>query len=64
LKKEELLYARKERLFNEGKVMNWDLDPVDTKGEDGLKVQTDKTLAMKLILPKVILSASIRTQID
>jgi len=64
LKKEELLYAKKERLFNEGKMSNWNLNSADTKGEDGLKVQTDEALAMKLILPKVIFITSIRTLIN
>lgn len=53
MKKEDQLYAKKERLFNEGKLLNWNLDPEDVKGEAGLKVQGDKELAMKLILPKV-----------
>lgn len=54
LKKEELLYAKKERLFAEGRVTAWNLDPEDIKSEYGLKVQSDKEIAMKLILPKVL----------
>lgn len=60
LKREDQLYSKKERLFNEGKVANWDLNPEDVKGEDGLKVQTDKALAMKLMLSKVTLDLNIR----
>lgn len=60
LKREELLYSKKERLFSEGKVLAWDLSPEDAKGEDGLKVQTDKALAMKLMLSKVTLNTNAR----
>ena len=52
LRKEEQLYAKKERLFNEGNITNWNLNSEDVKGEEGLKVQTNKELAMKLMLPK------------
>jgi len=53
LEKEEQLYMKKERLFNEGKVSAWNLKPGDLTTEIGLTVQTNPEIAMKLILPKV-----------
>ena len=56
LRKQEQLYLKKDKLFEDGKVASWDLMLEDLKGiGDPSKLKTDKALAMQLILPKVLL---------
>jgi len=47
------LYAKKEKLFNEGNIANWNLSLKDFKVINPIKILSDKPLAMKLILCKV-----------
>jgi len=53
LKKEEQLYVKKEKLFDEGKVTSWEIKPEDLKIFDAVKLKADKGLSMQIMLPKV-----------
>jgi len=54
LKRLNNLHIRKEKLFEEGKIQNWELKAEDVKKYNSEQLKGNKELAMKLILGKVI----------
>ena len=54
LKRLNNLHTRKEKLFEEGKIQNWELKAEDVKKYNSEQLKGNKELAMKLILGKVI----------
>lgn len=53
MKKYNALHAKKEKLFEEGKIQNWELSPGDAKQYNFDQLKANKELAMKLLLAKV-----------
>lgn len=53
-KKDSKLYTRKEKLYQEGNPKSWDIKPEELKKVDVKEFTKDKSLVMKLMLPKVI----------
>lgn len=53
-KKDNKLYTRKDRLFNEGNPKSWEIKQEDLKKIDPKDIVKDKGVAMKLMLPKVL----------
>jgi len=48
------LHAKKEKLFDEGRINQWGLSNEDNKSTDEATLKENKELAMKLILSKVV----------
>lgn len=60
MKKYNALHAKKEKLFEEGKIQNWELSPGDAKQYNFDQLKANKELAMKLLLAKVSKQNNIR----
>jgi hypothetical protein len=54
MKKLNNLHTRKEKLFEEGKMQNWELEAEDAKKYGVEELRGNKELAMKIILGKVV----------